>query len=335
MFPCRSVRSTLLAVIALTLTSAAQPSEDFSIRPPAVPTFHSTVSEVRVTFFATDENHHALPTLSPTDFAIVDGDRVVRNFRSFTRSDETSLDVVVLVDMSASIAPRFRATINYVLQLLAHDQSIPDDNLSILSFGGSSDASLRETSATLHPAVLCSGGCRAADTASRIQSATSSGTTPLYDALIFGSDFLSHQHRAAARSVLILFSDGYDTISLHSSRDALRSALDCGALIYSVDIGGPSKRASGHPLLETSGSTFLQQLAEQTGGLYFSPRVSDSNSTDTVLNAVLDDLHASYVVTYDLPNHRPGFHSLRLLPTHNLNLTFHHRTGYLYDFSLR
>ena len=54
-----------------------------------------------------------------------------------------------------------------------------------------------------------------------------------------------------------------------------------------------------------------------------------------MLNAVLDDLHASYVVTYDLPNHRPGFHSLRLLPTHNLNLTFHHRTGYLYDFSLR
>jgi hypothetical protein len=216
--------------------------------------------------------------------------------------------VVVLVDMSESIAPRFRATINDVLQLVAREQSIPDDNLSILSFGGSSEPAPREnsagmtstgvtstgmvstrmttqTSATLRPAVVCSGGCRATDSTSRIQSAKSSGTTPLYDALIFGSDFLSHQHRAAARSVLVPFSDGNDTISLHSSGDALRSALDAGAA--------------------------------------------------TVLNAVLEDLHASYVVTYELPTHQAGFHSLLLLPTRNLNLTFHNRTGYFYESSLR
>jgi hypothetical protein len=206
-------------------------------------------------------------TLSPFDFAIVDNDRVLPNFRSFNHSDQTSLDLVVLVDMSKSIAPRFRATINDVFQLVAREQSIPDDNLSVISFGGSSEAAPREnsadltstgtmsqTSATPRPAVLCSSGCRAANSTNRIQSAHTSGTTPLYDALIFGSDFLSHHHRPAARRVLILFSDGNDTNSLHSSHDALRSALDAGALIYSVDMGTAAKQSSGHRLLETSGA---------------------------------------------------------------------------------
>ena len=51
----------------------------------------------------------------------------------------------------------------------------------------------------------------------------------------------------------------------------------------------------------------------------------------SLLNAVLEDLRASYVVTYDLPSHQAGFHALRLLPTHNLNLTFHSRSGYNYE----
>jgi hypothetical protein len=72
---------------------------------------------------------------------------------------------------------------------------------------------------------------------------------------------------------------------------------------------------------------FLRRVSEATGGRYFSLR----DGAATVLNAVLEDLRASYVVTYALPSHQDGFHSLRLLPTHNLNLTFHSRNGYFYE----
>jgi len=68
--------------------------------PSGLPKYRSTVSEVRVTFFATDENNHPLATLTKSDFAVVDNERVVRNFRSLTHSDESSLDVVALVDLS-------------------------------------------------------------------------------------------------------------------------------------------------------------------------------------------------------------------------------------------
>jgi len=84
---------------------------------------------------------------------------------------------------------------------------------------------------------------------------------------------------------------------------------------------------------QTSGTMFLRRVSEATGGRYFafSLRPSQQDGAATVLNAVLEDLRASYVVTYDLPSHQAGFHSLRLLPTHNLHLTFHSRNGYDYE----
>src|SRR5713101_8288641 len=176
-------RLALLALFTLTSVLAAEDASDAS----GVPTYRSTVSEVRVTFFATDQNNHPVATLTKTDFAVVDNELVVRNFRSFTHSDETSLDVVALVDLSESVAPRFRVAMSDVLQLVAQEQSIPDDNIAVVSFGG------------MRPAILCLNGCRASDSVSSLLAVKSNGTTPLFDALILGADFISHHRRAGAR----------------------------------------------------------------------------------------------------------------------------------------
>lgn len=287
--------------------SAAQDTSGSS----ALPTYRSSVSEVRVTFFATGEDSRPVESLTPADFAVVDSERVVRNFRSFTRSDETSLDVVALVDVSDSVAPRFRAAMSDVLQLVAREQSLPDDNIAVLSFGG------------LRPAVLCASSCRESSAANKLLAVKSSGLTPLYDALIFAADFVARHRRAGVRPVLILFSDGNDTISLRSRREAMDAVMASGALIYAVDLGASPNASEGRP--------FLRWVSDATGGRYFSVR----DGAATVLKAVLDDLRASYVVTYELPSRQTGFHSLRLLPTHNLNLRFHNRSGYYYEKSIR
>ena len=319
---------TRWAVLALALITCGATADDNTSE---LPTYSSTVSEVRVTFFATDETNHAVATLTKTDFAVVDNEQVVRNFRSFAHSEETSLEIVILVDTSQSVESRLQLTKGDVTRLLERERSVPEDVISILSFGGTSATPTKDGLVTqfagLRPAVLCSGGCQTSDSITKLTAVRSTGTTPLFDALIFGADFTLHHRRAGVRPVLILFSDGNDNISLHSSRDALREVTAAGALIYSIDIGNPKK--------QTSGSAYLQQLSEATGGRYFSLRPSRQENASTVLSAVLDDLRASYVVTYDLPSHRVGFHSLRLLPTNNLNFTFHSRNGYFYEPSLR
>jgi VWFA-related protein len=314
-----------------------------------VPTYRSAVSEVRVTFFTTDESNHPVQTLTTSDFAIVDNERVVRNFRSLTQSDETSLELVVLVDLSESVAPNSRVAVSDALQLITREQSIADDKIAVMTFGGTFGENSEATRDSIRPALLCASGC--GDSVARLQGAKSGGLTPLFDALVFAADFISRHGAASSRSevpgngrpvlirpvfirpVFILFSDGMDTISLHSASEALQAVLATGALIYSADVGAPDT--------PTSGSLFLRKISSATGGRYFPPRFTLSENSGNentanenaafLLNTVLEDLRASYVVTYDVPGHQTGFHALRLLPTHNLNLTFHSRSGYDYE----
>lgn len=316
------IRAVLLALLVLTCASVAEDTNN-----PSLPTYRSVVSQVRVTFFATDENNHPVAPLTKSDFAVVDSELVVRNFRSFTPADETSLDIVALVDLSESVASRFRVAMSAVLQLVAREQAILDDNISVLTFGGAIGGAL----GSIRPAILCTNGCRTADSMNRLLAVKSGGTTPLFDAVIFGADFISHHRRAGARPVLILFSDGNDTISLHSARDALDAVLNEGVMIYSVDMGTSGRQSSK----QRAGSMFLRRVSDATGGRYFPLRFAPNDGGATVLNAALEDLRASYVVTYDLPSHQAGFHSLCLMPTHNLNLTFHSRNGYYYEPSVR
>ncbi len=340
--------TVLLVLLVLTCASAAQdqnPDQGISKDKDRdiykehhdsadLPTYHSAVSEVRVTFFTTDESNHPVQTLTTSDFAIVDNERVVRNFRSLTQSDETSLDLVVLVDLSESVAPNSRVAVSDALQLITREQSIADDNIAVMTFGGTFGESSEAMLDSIRPALLCASGCR--DSVSKLQAAKSGGLTPLFDALVFAADFISRRGAAGSRSavpgnvvpanirpVLILFSDGMDTISLHSASEALQAVLATGALIYSADVDAPDTR--------TSGSVFLRKISTATGGRYFPPRFTLNENAAFLLNAVLEDLRASYVVTYDVPSHLTGFHALRLLPTHNLNLTFHSRSGYSYE----
>lgn len=322
----RSVMPALfvLTYAVLTYASAAESTNDSS----NLLTYRSTVSQVQVTFFATDENNHPVAALTKSDFAVVDNELVVRNFRSFTTADENSLDVVALVDLSESVAPRFRVAISDVEELVAREQSIPNDNVAVMYFGAGFEGTSGGTAGEIRPAILCSSGCRASDSVSRLLRVKSSGTTPLFDALIFASEFISRHRRAGTRPILILFSDGNDTVSLHSAREALDAVVTGGARIYSVDMGSTDMEKATNP---SAGSGFLWQASDASGGRYFSLQHGIAN----VMSAVLGDLRASYVVTYDLPSHQAGFHSLRLMPTQNVNLRFHTRNRYYYEPSLR
>jgi VWFA-related protein len=266
-------------------------------------TYRRTVSEVRLTFFATDKHNRNVDTLSKTDFAVVDDELIVRDFRSFGRSDDTDLDVAVLVDASDSVLPQFKQEIANVLQLIAQAHWLHDDHVSVLFFGG------------MQPRLVCAGDCRST-AIERLFSSPHGGMTPLYDAVVFASNFISRRREPGVRPVLILFSDGNDTISKSCAADAFQSALASDAQIYAVDLTNPKVR--------TQGTDFLQRIADTTGGRYFDMHEGASQ----VLTAVIDDLHAAYMVTYGLPGREAGLHSVRILPTHNLNLRFRSRQGY-------
>jgi len=97
-----------LSLFVLVLVASFSPSHSavglspIGAEDPGNDTYHSTASEVRLVFFATDEHNHNVQDLYKDDFAVVDDENVIREFRSFTPSASIKLDVIVLIDSSDS-----------------------------------------------------------------------------------------------------------------------------------------------------------------------------------------------------------------------------------------
>jgi VWFA-related protein len=297
----RKVWSLLAAVCLLPSVSRAQTADDF------LPTYRIGTSEVRVTFFATDENNRTVENLDRTDFAIVDSDAVIRDFRSLNPSREAALNLVLLIDASGSVASRFLPIAQNVLKLISSPSFRSDDEISIIVFGGT------------NLSVICAGDCRTDGAERRLLSVRPGGATPLFDALSFAANFVSKRPDRDARRVLLLFSDGNDTYSRAGAKESLNAVVATSSLLYTIDLN----RNGNNP----RGTAVLQQFADATSGRFLSEPDDKANPMD----AILADLRASYVVTYQLPNRTVGFHSVRILPRHNLNLRFHCQRGYSYE----
>jgi VWFA-related protein len=296
---CRRV-GPLVSILLLCTTISHGASGD----PPAY-TYRTNVNEVRMTFAAMDQSNHGVATLQASDFAIVDKDIIVRNFQSFTRSDWTKLEIAIVVDASESVTPRFRREMADVLDLVSQAAGVPDENLSIFSFQAS------------QPSLLCGGDCRATRAADRLPPRRAGGLTPLFDTLIFATNYLAEHGDAHAEKILILFSDGDDTISRASLSEAIDTSLKDEVQIFGIDLGNSRTY---------QGAAVLRGLAHATGGRYFPP----PSSATEALNVILEGFRATYTVTYRLPRHSTGFHTVQILPTHNLKLQFHSRSGYYY-----
>jgi Ca-activated chloride channel homolog len=309
-FPDRvSLPATCLALMLWGAMSYGAWAQTPDLRSDAI--FRADASEVRIAFSTTDQNNQVMATVQPSDFAIVDRDMVVRDFRSFARSEYTRLNIALLVDTSASITPQLYQELTNVVQMVARAQNVPDENFSIVSFRD------------LKPTVVCEANCRASSADASLPVLKSGGLTPLYDTIVFashmlGRDMSGHDDARHARKILIVFSDGADTISLNSFSDALEGALNDDVAIYSVDV---SSRPHG-----SQGTLVLRRFAINTGGRYFPIEAGG----EKIVDAILEDFRATYTVAYKLPSHAAGFHQVRILPTHNLSLQFHCRLGYYY-----
>jgi VWFA-related protein len=267
-------------------------------------TYRSTVSEVRLVFFATDEHNHNVQQLRKDDFAVVDDENVIREFRSFTRSASVNLDLVVMIDASESVLPQLPQVTADVAQLISQSPWNSGDLISVMSFSG------------MEAHLICAENCR---TSFRVdQVVPTGGATPLLDAVGLATTLLTGRRQQDVWPVILLFSDGDDTISKTSFRHVREKILESGCQIYAIDLGN-SKRLS-------NGTATLQRLAADSGGRY----VGLNEGAVKILNDVMDDLHSGLLVTYALPPSSSEFHSIRVLPTHNLNLQFRCRRGYYY-----
>jgi hypothetical protein len=180
------------------------------------------------------------------------------------------------------------------------------DRISILTFGGP------------RPELLCALHCTGVPAVVRLDGVRAGGETPLYDAMLAAARLMDQDNNPEARPAMVLFSDGVDTISMHSLQDALLAAQRRQVAIYTVNTRPKGKGDASR------GDRILDLLAVNTGGLSF----ARGTNSGAALSAVIDDLHGGYVLTYDPPGRSSGWHTVHVLPAANRQLRFRSRLAY-------
>jgi len=125
--------------------------------------------------------------------------------------------------------------------------------------------------------------------------------TALYDAIYLTSRALD---KRKGRKVIVLITDGGDTISKVDYKEALRAAEEAEALVYSIIIV-PIENSAGR---ETGGEHALIQLSEDTGGKFY--YATSSAQLDDAFHKISDELRTQYLLAY-YPSQRTSFSEFR------------------------
>jgi Ca-activated chloride channel family protein len=125
--------------------------------------------------------------------------------------------------------------------------------------------------------------------------------TALYDAIYFASRSLDPRK---GRKVIVLITDGGDTVSKIDYKEAVRAAEEAEAIVYSIIIV-PIESSAGR---ETGGEHALIQLSDDTGGKYY--YATSPEELDVAFHNISDELRTQYLLAY-YPSQRASFTEFR------------------------
>lgn len=113
--------------------------------------------------------------------------------------------------------------------------------------------------------------------------------TALYDAIYLSAHAVD---RRQGRKVMVIITDGGDTISRVDYKEAVRAAQEAEAIVYSI-IVVPIEASAGRDL---GGEHALIQISEDTGGKYF--YATSVPQLDEAFAKISDELRTQYLLAY-------------------------------------
>jgi Ca-activated chloride channel homolog len=274
------------------------------------PPLRVDVKLVNVFVSVTDRNGAPVGGLTRDDFSITEDSRA-QQIAVFERQSGMPLNLSLAIDTSASVAKDL-ALEQHAARRFVQATLRPQDKISLLEFS----SAVRELTPFTNKVSNIERG---------IAQLRGGGGTAFYDAILLGSKQLGEQH---GRKVLIVVSDGDDTVKGANYAQALEQALRNEVMIYSL-IDVPIEASAGRDL---RGEHALITLAEQTGGKSF---YVSARGLDKTFAQVSEDLRTQYFLAYYPHNQEPGtnFHRIQVTVPKAAADSYNvrHRTGYYTD----
>ena len=229
-----------------------------------------------VNVFVTVTDQHGAPVggLNKENFHLIE-DGKEQKISVFDRESALPLSIILAVDTSLSTKKDLPLELASARHF-AHTILRPIDALSVYQF-----------SEIVDEVVPFTADIKAIDRG--IDRIHTGAATALYDALCLGSQALD---RRRGRKVMVVITDGGDTVSKYDYRDAVRSAQEAEAIVYSI-IVVPVEASAGR---DTGGEHALIQLSEDTGGKYY--YASSLPQLDSAFRQISEELRTQYLLAY-------------------------------------
>jgi Ca-activated chloride channel family protein len=319
------VRFVLAAVVAGSIACGCRAQAPIERRAPPLqpappqqplPTLTLAARLVTIAVNAVDSNGSPVGGLEKKDFRLLE-DGKEQKIEFFDKESSTPLSIVMAIDGSESTLRNERlekeAAKKFVSTLLR-----PQDELDLMEF---SDTVREIVSFTPDKQRIGNG----------LGDLQHGDATALYDAIYLASQRLGETRQDnGRRRVLLLITDGGDTVHGVRYEQALEQAQRAGVMIYSL-IVIPIWADAGR---NTGGEHALIQMAEDTGGKYY--YIEEAKDLAPAFRKVSDDLRTQYVLGYYAPaptvlSRKDGYRSIKVQVTDaeaQGKIALRYRSGY-------
>ena len=232
------------------------------------------VKLVNVFVTVTDDHGSPVGNLNKDNFQLLE-DGQPQKISIFSKESELPLSIVLDIDTSLSTRRDLPLEVNSARRF-AHAILRPVDGLSVYAFN---ESVLQAIPFTADLKVIDRG----------IDHLPLGSATALFDAVYLGSEALEKRQ---GRKVMVIITDGGDTVSKTDYQQALRAAQISEAIVYSI-IVVPIEASAGR---DTGGEHALIQLSEDTGGKYY--YATTVPQLDAAFRAISDELRTQYLLAY-------------------------------------
>ena len=262
------------AFLALLLSAPSAISQDQTPPPQQkIPPYKVNVRLVDVFVNVTDANGAPVGGLTQQDFALTE-DGVPQKISYFERQTDMPLSLVLAIDTSGSVRKDLdierHAAHDFIRALLR-----PIDALDLMDF----NSDVREVVPFTSDIHRLDEGLNDMDAGS---------ATALYDAIYLASETLAPRH---GRKVLVVISDGGNTVKGTDYNEALEQAIRSEVMVYSL-IDLPILNDAGR---DTGGEHALITLSQGTGGKFYYAQYGD---LQRAFEQVSEDLRTQYLIGY-------------------------------------
>jgi len=276
-------------------------------------TIHVETRLVNVAVNVVDAHGAPVGGLSRQDFKLFE-DAVPQTIAVFERETTSPLSIVLAIDASETVATSERlereAAKHFLSAILR-----PQDEIALMDFADT----VREVVPFTNQAKRIDEG---------LGNLQQGDETALYNAVYLASQRLTTTSEAnGRRRVLVLISDGGDSVSGKSYVQAVEEAQRAGVIVYSIIIV-PIAADAGR---NTGGEHTLIQMSEDTGGKHY--YVVNPKDLEPAFQHISDDLRTQYLLGYYAPQQGSdnSFRRIKVSLTDaalNTKYNLRYRTGY-------